>query len=96
MDTVAPIKEEHFYGFNVSKRDFPVGKLDSSVGKFDFSVGKLEFSIGKLDLYVAAGGFHPRRVLPVVLDVGTNNQRLINDKRYLGLKQPRLDGMLTL
>ena len=48
--------------------------------------------IGKLDLYVAAGGFHPRRVLPVVLDVGTNNQRLINDKRYLGLKQPRLDG----
>ena len=45
-----------------------------------------------MDLYVAAGGFHPRRVLPVVLDVGTNNQRLINDKRYLGLKQPRLDG----
>ena len=57
---------------------------------------KVSLFLGKLDLYVAAGGFHPRRVLPVVLDVGTNNQRLINDKRYLGLKQPRLDGMLTL
>ena len=55
-------------------------------------IGGLGISIGKLDLYVAAGGFHPKRVLPVVLDVGTNNQRLIEDQRYLGLKQPRLDG----
>ena len=31
---------------------------------------------GKLDLYVAAGGFHPRRVLPVVMDVGTANPKL--------------------
>ena len=66
------------------------------LGLGDLGIGGLGISIGKLDLYVAAGGFHPRRVLPVVLDVGTNNQRLINDKRYLGLKQPRLDGMLTL
>jgi hypothetical protein len=39
---------------------------------------------------VAAGGFHPRRILPCVIDVGTNNEKLINDPAYLGLKQPRL------
>ena len=52
-------------------------------------IGGLGISIGKLDLYVAAGGFHPRRVLPCVLDLGTNNPNLLNDPRYLGLKQPR-------
>ena len=53
-------------------------------------IGGLGISIGKLDLYVAAGGFHPRRILPCVIDVGTNNEKLINDPAYLGLKQPRL------
>ena len=53
-------------------------------------LGGLGISIGKLDLYVAAGGFHPRRILPCVIDVGTNNEKLINDPAYLGLKQPRL------
>ena len=49
-------------------------------------------SIGKLDLYVAAGGFHPKRVLPVVLDIGTNNPKLLNDPNYLGIKQKRMEG----
>ena len=62
------------------------------LGLGDLGIGGLGISIGKLDLYVAAGGFHPRRVLPCVLDIGTNNQRLLDDPRYLGLKQPRLDG----
>jgi len=52
----------------------------------------MAISIGKLDIYVAAGGFHPKRVLPIVVDVGTNNQNLINDEFYIGLKQKRLDG----
>jgi len=62
------------------------------LGLGDLGIGGLGISIGKLDLYVAAGGFHPRRVLPCVLDIGTNNQKLIDDPRYLGSKHARLEG----
>jgi len=62
------------------------------LGLGDLGIGGLGISIGKLDLYVAAGGFHPRRVLPVVLDVGTNNMALRNDPRYLGVREDRLEG----
>lgn len=47
---------------------------------------------GKLDLYVAAAGFHPARVLPIVIDVGTDNEALRSDPLYSGLNQPRLTG----
>lgn len=42
--------------------------------------------------YVAAGGIRPRAVLPVVLDVGTNNEALLHDPLYLGMGHPRLEG----
>ena len=62
------------------------------LGLGDLGIGGLGISIGKLDLYVAAGGFHPRRVLPVVIDVGTNNKKLAEHPNYMGIKAPRLDG----
>jgi len=62
------------------------------LGLGDLGVGGLAISMGKLDLYVAAGGFHPRRVLPVVIDVGTNNSKLKDDPRYLGDRADRLEG----
>mmetsp|Transcript_9078 Transcript_9078/g.27157 ORF Transcript_9078/g.27157 Transcript_9078/m.27157 type:complete len:139 (+) Transcript_9078:956-1372(+) len=48
--------------------------------------------IGKLSLYCAAGGIAPHRVMPVVLDVGTDNEELLNHPFYLGVQKPRITG----
>jgi len=60
------------------------------LGIGDQGVGGIEISIGKLACYTAAAGIHPRRVLPVVLDMGTDNLKLLNDDLYLGARHARV------
>ncbi|KAL1922278.1 uncharacterized protein VTP21DRAFT_9817 [Calcarisporiella thermophila] len=62
------------------------------LGLGDLGSNSMQISIGKLALYVAAGGIRPRAVLPVVIDVGTNNENLLNDPLYLGMPHRRIEG----
>ena len=60
------------------------------LGIGDQGVGGIEISVGKLAVYTAAAGIHPHRVLPVVLDMGTDNLSLLNDEMYLGARHARV------
>jgi len=62
------------------------------LGLGDQGVGGLGIPIGKLSLYSLIGGIHPSRTLPIVLDVGTNNQERLNDPEYLGWRHERVRG----
>ncbi|MGO9343641.1 MAG: NAD-dependent malic enzyme [Acidimicrobiales bacterium] len=64
---------------------------EAILGIGDWGVGGIAISIGKLSVYTAAGGIDPARTLPVVLDVGTNRQSLLEDPLYLGNRHTRVD-----
>ena len=62
------------------------------LGIGDWGVGGIEVSIGKLAIYTAAGGIDPTRVIPVMLDVGTNRESLLCDSMYIGNRHARIRG----
>ena len=62
------------------------------LGIGDQGIGGIQIAIGKLSVYTAAAGIHPRRVIPVVLDVGTDNLGLLSSDFYLGERHSRVRG----
>ncbi|MBS0987064.1 NAD-dependent malic enzyme [Acetobacter thailandicus] len=62
------------------------------LGIGDWGSNGVDISIGKLAVYTAAAGVDPHRVIPVILDVGTDNEKLLNDPLYIGYKHSRVRG----
>jgi malate dehydrogenase (oxaloacetate-decarboxylating) len=61
------------------------------LGIGDQGIGGMDIPVAKLMVYSLCGGINPTRTLPVFLDVGTNNQELLNDPMYLGCRHPRIN-----
>jgi malate dehydrogenase (oxaloacetate-decarboxylating) len=86
---------EAFANFGVRPEDIDLilaTDAEQVLGLGDWGVGGIEVSIGKLAIYTAAGGIDPARVIPVMLDVGTNRESLLRDPNYIGNRHVRVHG----
>lgn len=87
--------EKAFDNLNASEDDIEVMVITDSQGILgigDWGVNGVDISIGKLAVYTAAAGVDPSKVLPVVLDVGTDNKELLESELYLGNRHERVQG----
>lgn len=86
---------ESFQTFGLGPDDVDVivcTDAESILGIGDWGVGGIQISVGKLALYTAGGGIDPARTIAVSLDVGTDNEQLLNDEFYVGNRHPRRRG----
>ncbi len=81
------------YGLGPDEVDLVVvTDSEGILGIGDQGIGGIQIAIGKLSVYIAAAGIHPRRVIPVVLDTGTDNFSLLSNEMYLGERHARVRG----
>lgn len=87
--------EEAFVNFGANSNDIKLIVItdgEGILGIGDWGVGGINIAIGKLAVYTAAAGIDPSCVMPVVLDVGTNREDLLNNPFYIGNRHPRIQG----
>jgi malate dehydrogenase (oxaloacetate-decarboxylating) len=90
-DDIAPA----FYTFGLGPGDVDLivcTDAEAILGIGDWGVGGIQIAVGKLALYTAGGGIDPRRCIAVSLDVGTDNEQLLQDPFYLGNRHARRRG----
>jgi malate dehydrogenase (oxaloacetate-decarboxylating) len=81
------------YGLGTDDVDLLVATdAEEILGIGDWGANGIAISIGKLAVYTAAAGIHPDRVIPVMLDVGTDRESLLNDPLYVGNPHSRVRG----
>ena len=87
--------EEKLRSFGAESGDIDLivaSDAEEILGIGDWGSNGVDISIGKLAVYTAAAGIDPHRVIPVILDVGTNNEKLLNDPSYVGNRHERIQG----